>query len=114
MGAGRARHFEFWDLRAVCTGETWHRSDQAGTCQYVTSYWLSEVIVPLGWSKPIDGDEAGSVLTSGYKSIIGLPTAVGSSRASALFGPWLKEGTHSREVDNEDDETELEVERSLT
>jgi len=47
---------------------------------------------PVGWSKPIDGDEAGSVLTSGYKSIMGVPTG---------------------EVDNEVDETELEVERSL-
>jgi len=54
--------------------------------------WLREVIGPLGWSKPIDADEFGSVLTSGYKSIMGLPTG---------------------EVDKEEDETELEVERSL-
>jgi len=47
---------------------------------------------PLGWSKPIDGDEVGSVLTSGYKSIMVVPIG---------------------EVDNEDDETELAVERSL-
>jgi len=83
-----------------------------GTRQYVTSYWLSEVMDPLGWSKPIDGDEAGSVLTSGYKSIMGLPTAVESS--FSIGWSLLDTEAHSREVDNEGDETELEVERSLT
>jgi len=65
----RTRHSELGNLRAVSTGETSRGSDQAGTRQWVASYWLSEVMDPLGWSKPTDGD--GSVLTSGYKSIMG-------------------------------------------
>ena len=77
-------------------------------------YWLSEVIDPLGWSKPIDGDEVGSVLTSGYKSIIGLPTAVRSTTNFSLVQYLVDMEVHSREVDNEVDETELAVERSLT
>ena len=66
---------------------------------------------PLGWSKPIDGDEVWSVLTSGYKSIMALPTAV--KLTFSLVGPRADKGANSREVDNEDDETELAVEQSL-
>lgn len=67
----RTCNSELGDLRAVCAGGTSHRLDQDKTRIRVVPYWLSEVIDPLGWSKPIDGDEVGSVLASGYKSIIG-------------------------------------------
>jgi len=71
-------------------------------------YCLNEVIDPLGWSKPTEGDETWSVLTSGYKSIMVLPTAVKLRFRLVRF--LVDVGGHSREVDNEDDETELAVE----
>lgn len=114
MGTGRTPHFELGDLRAVCAGETPRRSEQAEKRQWVLSYWSSEVMDPLGWSKPIDGDEVGSALTSGYKSIMGFPIAARSiiNFSHARYTVDLE--MHSREVDNEADETELAVERSLT
>lgn len=38
MGTSGAPHFEFGNLRAVCTGETRHRSEQAGTCRGAVPY----------------------------------------------------------------------------
>jgi len=99
------------NLRAVCTEGTWYWLDQAETRQRVVPYWLSEVMDPLGWSRPIYGDEAWSVLTSGYKSIMILPTAVKLN--FSLIRLLVDKGARSREVDNEDEETELAVERSL-
>jgi len=111
MRTSSTRNSELWNLCAVCTGWTRHRSDRTGTCQGAVPYCLNEVIDPLGWSKPIDGDEAWSVLTSGYKSIIVVPTAVTLSFSLVRF--VVNTEAHSREVDDEDDETELAVERSL-
>lgn len=51
------------------------------------------------------------MLTSGYKSIIVLPMAVTLNFSLVRF-PVIT-GAHSREVDKEEDETELAVERSL-
>ena len=67
-------------LKRRSTGQT-----NIGHANYAVPYWLREVIGPLGWSKPIDGDEVGSVLTSGYKSIMGLPTAVTLSFSLVRF-----------------------------
>ena len=66
-----------------------------GTCQDAP-YWLSEVMDPLGWSKPIDGDEAGSVLTSGYKSTTGYPIAVTLSVSFNLVR-YLVNADHTHE-----------------
>jgi len=51
------------------------------------------------------------VLTSGYKSIIGFPIAVTLRFSLVRF--TVSTVAHSREVDKEEDEIELAVERSL-